>query len=266
MRIALGIEYDGSAYVGWQRQTSGTGVQEKLEEAVCMVADHTVETVCAGRTDTGVHAAGQVAHFDTRAERTERSWLLGINSNLPDDINATWVRFVDGEFHARFSAESRSYRYLILNRPVRSSLFRNRAWWVHESLDVDAMAEGASLLLGKHDFSAFRASGCQAATAVREVTRLDVRRAGYWVTVDVVANAFLQHMVRNIAGALVAIGRGDEAPGWAGTVLASRDRTAGGVTAPPYGLTFMDVSYPERFGVPPGSADTPGINVYDSPL
>jgi len=266
MRIALGIEYDGSAYVGWQRQRSGTGVQEILEAAIAAVADHAVEAVCAGRTDAGVHAAGQVVHFETTARRTMRGWLLGINSNLPDDINVNWAVSVDDDFHARFSAEARSYRYLILNRLVRSALHRRRAWWVHEPLDATAMAEAGALLLGEHDFSAFRAAGCQAATAVREVTRLDVRRSGQWVSIDVTANAFLQHMVRNIAGTLVAIGRGDEAPGWAKSVLEGRDRTAAGIAAPAWGLTFMDVRYPERFGLPARSADTSGINVYDSAL
>lgn len=266
MRIALGIEYDGTAYVGWQRQKSGIGVQERLEEAISKVADEPVDAVCAGRTDAGVHAAGQVAHFDTRAERSPRGWLLGINSNLPDDINATWAQPVGEEFHARYSADSRSYRYLILNRLVRSSLFRRRAWWVHEPLDEKAMARGGAHLVGEHDFSAFRAAGCQSSTPVREVTRLTVERRGHWITVNITANAFLQHMVRNIAGTLVAIGRGDEAPAWAATVLASRDRKAGGVAAPAHGLTFMRVEYPAPFGVPPADGDAAVINVYDSTL
>jgi tRNA pseudouridine38-40 synthase len=266
MRIALGIEYDGTDYVGWQRQKSGIGVQERVEDAIRQVANHSTEVVCAGRTDAGVHAAGQVAHFDTSAERTMRGWLLGINSNLPDDINATWVQVVDDEFHARFTAEARSYRYLILNRLVRSALFRKRAWWVHEPLDVARMAEAGSFLLGEHDFSAFRAAGCQASTAIREVTHLTVERRGDWIVIDVTANAFLQHMVRNITGTLVAIGRGDEEPQWARDILAGADRTAAGAAAPPHGLTFMRVHYPESFGVPPGNADSFGIYVYDSPL
>jgi tRNA pseudouridine38-40 synthase len=266
MRIALGVEYDGTAYVGWQRQRSGTGVQERLEQAIASVANEPVEAVCAGRTDAGVHAAGQVAHFDTAAERAPRGWLLGINSNLPDDINATWVSPVDDRFHARYSAVSRSYRYLILNRLVRSALFRRRAWWVYEPLDEGAMAEAGAMLLGEHDFSAFRAAGCQSSTPVREVTELTVERRGHWVIIDITANAFLQHMVRNIAGTLVAIGRGEADPDWTAQLLEGRDRTAAGVAAPAHGLTFMRVAYPHGAGLPPVNADAAAINVYDSPL
>jgi tRNA pseudouridine38-40 synthase len=264
MRIAIGIEYDGTGYVGWQRQKSGIGVQERLEEAVAAVANESVEVVCAGRTDAGVHASGQVGHFDTGAERTGRGWLLGINSNLPDDINVTWVREVDDDFHARFSAEARTYRYLILNRLVRSALYRKRAWWFHEPLDEAAMHEGGKMLLGEHDFSAFRAAGCQASTATREILSLDVNRNGPWLALTVTANAFLQHMVRNITGTLVKIGSGERPPAWAGQVLESRDRKAGGVAAPAHGLVFRSVRYPDRFGVPPQNADSPDINVYDS--
>jgi tRNA pseudouridine38-40 synthase len=204
MRVALGIEYDGTAYNGWQRQRSGLGVQQVLEHAIGQVADEAVGIVCAGRTDSGVHASGQVAHFDTSARRSERGWLLGANSNLPDDINVTWVKPVDDGFHARFSATARSYRYRILNRLVRSALFRHRAWWVHEALDHQRMHEAAQALLGEHDFSAFRAAGCQASGSVRQITSIRVSRDGDWILLDVTANAFLQHMVRNITGTLVA--------------------------------------------------------------
>lgn len=250
MRLAVGLEYDGSAYVGWQRQASGTGVQAKVENAIATVANHPVEAYCAGRTDTGVHAEGQVVHFDTAAERTTRGWLLGINSNLPADINATWVSAVPDEFHARFSAETRGYRYLILNRLVRSALYRQRAWWVHEPLDEAAMQVGADLLIGEHDFSAFRAAGCQAKTPVREIRSLDVERQGDWLLLRVTANAFLQHMVRNLTGALVAVGKGEQSADWVAELLASRDRTAGGVAAPPHGLTLVGVQYPAKFGIP----------------
>jgi tRNA pseudouridine38-40 synthase len=252
VRLALGIEYDGTGYVGWQRQKSGIGVQQKVEAAIASVADQPVEAVCAGRTDAGVHASGQVVHFDTSAERSLRGWLLGVNANLPVDINATFARQVDDDFHARFSAESRSYCYLIINRLVRSALYRRRAWWVHEPLDVTAMQQGGEHLLGEHDFSAFRAAGCQAATATREITQVRVERHQDWVAITVTANAFLQHMVRNITGTLVAIGRGDEAPGWARDVLESRDRTAAGMAAPAHGLTLVAVRYPERFDLPVG--------------
>ncbi len=246
MRIAVGIEYDGTAYSGWQRQRSGVGIQQRVEDAVAAVADERVDVVCAGRTDAGVHASGQVAHFDTSAERSERGWLLGVNSNLPDDINLTWVRPVADDFHARFSATARSYRYRILNRLVRSALERHRAWWVHQSLDADAMHEAAQALIGEHDFSAFRAAGCQASTARREVTAISVVRNGDWLTLDVTANAFLQHMVRNITGTLVRIGAGEEPVAWAGDVLAGRDRTRGGIAAPPHGLTLVRVTYPDN--------------------
>lgn len=263
MRIALGIEYDGSGYVGWQRQSNGVGVQERLEAALSKVADEPIETTCAGRTDAGVHATGQVVHFDTSAERTTRGWLLGANANLPGDVNATFATSVDEEFHARFSARSRTYRYLILNRLVRSALYRQRAWWIHDALDETAMQAGADLLLGSHDFSAFRAAGCQAKTSVRDISRLSVERLGHWILITVTANAFLQHMVRNITGTLVAIGTGDRQPEWAAAVLAGTDRTAAGMAAPPCGLTLAHVAYPDRFGVPPRNADSAVINVYD---
>ena len=250
MRIALGIEYDGTAYNGWQRQRVGLGVQERLEDALSLVADHDVEAICAGRTDTGVHASGQVAHFDTTSERSERSWVLGANTNLPDDISVTWAHRVDDEFHARFSATGRTYQYLILNRLQRSALYRHRAWWVHEPLDVATMQAAAAALVGEHDFSAFRAAGCQASHATREVTSLSLERQGDFILLEVSANAFLQHMVRNITGTLVAIGRGDERPDWVADVLAGRDRTAAGMAAPPHGLTLVAVDYPPEFGLP----------------
>jgi len=251
MRIALGIEYDGTAYNGWQRQKHGVGVQTPLEEALARVADEPVEVYCAGRTDTGVHAAAQVVHFDSHAARTARNWLLGINSNLPADICALWVAFVAADFHARYSATSRSYRYRILNRLPRSALYRNRAWWVHRPLDESRMRAAAACLLGEHDFSAFRAAGCQASTPRRNLQQIDVERQGDWLTVNVTANAFLQHMVRNIVGMLVTIGTGERPPEWAREVLESRDRTRGGVAAPAHGLTLIHVTYPARFGLPP---------------
>ncbi len=250
MRIALGIEYDGTSYNGWQRQKNGIGVQQRLEEALSLVANETVEVHCAGRTDTGVHASGQVAHFDTQADRSERGWLLGANTNLPPDINVSWVRRVGDDFHARFSATARSYRYRILNRLQRSALHRHRAWWVHQPLDEQRMHEAAQQLLGEHDFSAFRAAGCQANSATREVTRVVVTRRGDWLTLRITANAFLMHMVRNITGTLVAIGQGEQAVGWLAEVLESRDRTLGGITAPAQGLTLVGVEYPEAWGIP----------------
>ena len=256
MRMALGLEYDGTAYNGWQRQRTGVGVQERLEAALSQVADDKIEVTCAGRTDTGVHASGQVVHFDTSSERTRRGWLLGANSNLPADINVTWAASVDDEFHARFSAVSRTYRYMILNRLERSALFRDRAWWVHEALDADRMQRAAQLLTGQHDFSAFRAAGCQAATPIREISSITVTRKGDWIGLEVTANAFLQHMVRNITGTLAAIGCGDQDVAWMRAVLESRDRKQGGIAAPPHGLTLVSVRYPDSYALPatPNSA------------
>jgi tRNA pseudouridine38-40 synthase len=250
MRIALGIEYDGTSYNGWQRQKTGLGVQQRVEEALAIVANERVEVVCAGRTDTGVHASGQVVHFDTQSERSNRSWLLGANTNLPADVAVTWARPVDAEFHARFSATARCYRYAILNRLQRSPLHRDRAWWVYEPLDAERMHKAAQSLLGKHDFSAFRAAGCQANTAVREISHIAVSRRDHWLTLDVTANAFLQHMVRNITGTLATVGRGEQEIDWITTVLESRDRKAGGIAAPPHGLTLVGVDYPESFALP----------------
>jgi len=250
MRIALGIEYDGTSYNGWQRQKTGLGVQQRLEEALSLVANERVEVVCAGRTDTGVHATGQVVHFDTDSERSERGWLLGANTNLPEDISVTWVKPVDQDFHARFSAAGRSYRYLILNRLQRSALHRSRAWWVYEPLDEAPMQAAAQRLLGEHDFSAFRSAACQANTAVREITAISVSRSGDWLTIDVTANAFLMNMVRNIVGSLAAVGLGEQGVEWIKDVLEGRDRKAGGITAPPHGLTLVGVEYPEAFGIP----------------
>ena len=259
MRIAIGIEYDGTAYNGWQRQKSGIGVQAKVEEALASVADETVEVVCAGRTDTGVHATGQVCHFDTGSQRSIRGWLLGANSRLPDDIAVTWVLPVADDFHARYTAIARRYRYRILNRLVRSALERNRAWWLHQPLDAALMHEAAQALIGEHDFSAFRAAGCQASTPNRELQSFSVSRDGDWLYLDVKANAFLQHMVRNLTGTLVAIGLGERPAEWAGEVLESRDRREAGIAAPPHGLTLEEVYYPDgTFSEAIGASGAPG--------
>ncbi len=214
------------------------------------MANEPIESNCAGRTDSGVHALAQVVHFDTRADRSTRGWLFGANSNLPDDINVCWAKHVDKAFNARFSATSRSYRYSIVNRRFRSALFRHRAWWVNQPLNAKDMQEAAGYLLGEHDFSAFRAAGCRASTAVRKISEIRIARNEDRITIDVTANAFLQHMVRNMTGLLVAIGLGEEEPGWAKEVLDSRDRTRGGVAAPAHGLTLIKVEYPERFDLP----------------
>jgi tRNA pseudouridine38-40 synthase len=206
--------------------------------------------VCAGRTDAGVHASGEVAHFDTPAGRSVRSWVLGANSELPADVSLGWAHPVPDHFHARYSAEARTYRYLILNRSARAALYAHRAAWVHRPLDAERMGEAARALVGEHDFSAFRAAECQARSPIRRLERLCVARRGDWLTIEATANAFLHHMVRNIAGLLVAVGRGDAAPAWAREVLEGRDRTRGAATAPAAGLYLVGVRYPAVFGLP----------------
>jgi tRNA pseudouridine38-40 synthase len=251
MRLAMGVEYDGSAFRGWQVQGKGVRtVQGCVEDAISRVADHPVAVVCAGRTDAGVHALEQVIHFDTRARRSERSWLLGTNVNLPRDVRVRWVRQIDAGFHARFSAMARHYRYLILTRDTASALLRDRVAWFHYALDKTQMRAASSALVGEHDFSSFRAIGCQAKHPVRRVNYIEVDGDGALCEIRVGANGFLHHMVRNIAGVLMAIGRGERPPSWAAEVLAARDRTAGGVTAPPEGLYFVRVDYPQRFALP----------------
>jgi len=250
VRIAIGVEYDGRAFHGWETQRNGRSVQQELERALARVADEPVRTVCAGRTDARVHALAQVAHFDCGAARTPRSWVLGTNSHLPGDVAVTWARAVGTDFHARFSARSRSYRYAILNRAVRPALLAGQVTWERRPLDAAAMARAATALLGEHDFSAFRASGCQARTPVRTLHRLEVWRRDDLVLLDVRANAFLHHMVRNLAGVLMAIGAGRERERWAADVLAGRDRSRGGVTAPPDGLYLTAVEYRAPFALP----------------
>jgi tRNA pseudouridine38-40 synthase len=253
-RIALGLEYDGTDFVGWQIQPSGRSVEGVLAAAVSSVANETVIVHGSGRTDAGVHAAHQVAHFDSSAPRTERQWLLGINSNLPPDVAIRWVREVPREFDARRSAVKRRYRYSIQRQPSRPALARNRVWWLREQLDCAAMTAAALHWLGEHDFSAFRAAGCQAKSPMRRLLAVQIasgaRGDGELVTLEFTANAFLQHMVRNLVGVLVAIGHGDAPPEAAARILASRDRTAAGVAAPPGGLALVQVSYPERYGLP----------------
>lgn len=249
-RVALGIEYDGSDFNGWQIQPDVRTVQGALEDALTTVADAPVATVCAGRTDTGVHALGQVVHFDTPVRRSERAWQLGGNANLPRDARIVWARHVAPAFHARFDALARHYRYLILNREAPSALERRRACWERRALNVAAMADAARALVGEHDFSAFRAAGCQAANPVRIVHTLEVARRGQWVTIDIVANAFLQNMVRIVAGALLRVGRGEAPVAWLADILAAGDRGHRGETAPAHGLYLVGVRYPAAHALP----------------
>ncbi|MBS0601000.1 MAG: tRNA pseudouridine(38-40) synthase TruA [Proteobacteria bacterium] len=254
MRIALGIEYDGSAFRGWQTQEEGVRtVQGALEAALTRIADRPVAVTCAGRTDAGVHGAGQVVHFDTDALRSAHAWIMGSNSQLPPDVAVTWAQPVPEDFHARFSAVARRYRYVILNRRYRPALTAGRATHWYRPLDARRMHEAGQALLGEHDFSAFRAAGCQAEHPRRALYALEVARHGDLVVLEVEANAFLHHMVRNIAGVLLAIGGGERPIAWAAEVLAGRDRRHGGVTAPADGLYFLHVQYPQRFGLPSGN-------------
>jgi tRNA pseudouridine38-40 synthase len=251
MRIALGIEYDGSNFRGWQIQQAGVPtVQGCLEKALSQVAAQCVNTVCAGRTDAGVHGIEQVVHFDTDAQRPLRAWLLGVNSNLPGDISLRWAQPVAETFHARFSALSRCYRYIILNRPYRSALQRKRATWQRGPLNHEPMAEAATHLLGEHDFTSFRATACQANSPIRTIYNLTVERQGDYLAIDIEANGFLHHMVRNVAGVLLAIGRGEQLTGWPRDLLKVRNRALAGVTAPAEGLYLKGIRYPAEFGLP----------------
>ncbi len=225
-------------------------MQAAVEAALGFVADHPVAVTCAGRTDTGVHAIGQVLHFDTSSVREQRSWVLGANARLPGDIALRWAREVPDEFHARFSAIQRSYRYFIALEPTRPALLQGRVCWWHQSLDVDAMAQAAQVLLGEHDFSAFRSSECQARSAVRRVDSLSLQRVGRRVTIEISANAFLHHMVRNVVGTLLKVGSGEQGAAWVAEVLAGRNRKQAGVTAPAAGLYLWKVTYPQDAGLP----------------
>ena len=250
MKIAIGLEYNGAAYSGWQRQKHAHSVQEYVESALSRVADHEVRVQCAGRTDAGVHALWQVAHFETGAQRDMHSWMLGGNVYLPPDISILWAKNAEDDFHARFSATSRSYCYVIMNRTARPGLLYHRVTWECRQLDEGLMQQASGCLLGEHDFTSYRAVDCQAGNPLRNVKRLDIRREGELIILEIEANAFLQHMVRNIAGVLMTIGRGEAAPAWSQQVLDARDRTQGGITAPAAGLYLVDVSYPQKFGIP----------------
>lgn len=250
MRLALGVEYDGSAYCGWQTQPDACAIQDKLERALSQIAGETVRTVCAGRTDAGVHALGQVVHFDTSAERPDTAWVRGSNALLPATVAVTWSRRVDGDFHARYSALERCYRYILLNRPVRPAVNQARVGWFHVRLDLDRMREAATGLVGEHDFSAFRSSECQASTPVRHLRRLDIERHGDYVVFEFRANAFLHHMVRNIVGSLVYVGAARHPPEWMAQVRAARDRTLAAPTFEPAGLYLTRVVYDAAWGLP----------------
>ncbi|HBC71643.1 MAG TPA: tRNA pseudouridine(38-40) synthase TruA [Coxiellaceae bacterium] len=248
MRIALGIEYDGTNYYGWQRQQNVCSIQEEIEKALSQVASQSVVATCAGRTDAGVHAFGQVIHFDTDANRPDGAWILGVNSNLPADIRILWARHVAPDFHARYSATARQYRYIIYNNKVASALLRHRAMWCRYVLDEKLMHEAGQILIGEHDFSSFRGSGCQAKTVQRRVISLAVTRSSGMINIDIKANAFLLHMVRNIVGVLLKIGTGERPVTWTEEVLMACDRTVAATTVPACGLYLVKVEYGELSG------------------
>jgi tRNA pseudouridine38-40 synthase len=249
VRVAAIVEYDGSNFSGWQWQDCAPSVQEAVEKALSQVADVPIRVTTAGRTDAGVHASAQVIHFDTEVQRSNHAWLRGTNSNLPDSVALLWVNEVVPEFHARFAATGREYHYVILNRSVRPTYLAQRVTHEYRPLDAARMQAAAALLVGTHDFSSFRAMQCQAKSPVRSVRELTVTRHGEFVVIKAAANAFLHHMVRNLAGVLMDIGAGEKEPEWARAVLDARDRTVGGITAPPDGLYLTAVDYPAHFKI-----------------
>jgi tRNA pseudouridine38-40 synthase len=249
-RLAVGLEYDGARFAGWQLQPGLATIQGHVQRALGSIADHPVEATCAGRTDAAVHANCQVIHFDTTSDRPMRGWVLGANGELPPEIAMLWAVEVDADFHARHSALARSYRYCILQRATRPALLRERVWWLRSALDTAAMHDAAQQLAGEHDFSAFRAAECQSRTTRRRIDSISVRSDGALATIQITANAFLHHMVRNIVGTLVPVGTGEQPPSWVGEALASRDRARAGITAPAHGLYLERVHYPPACGIP----------------
>ena len=250
MRFALGIEYDGTDFSGWQRLSHGRSVQGDVEAALSFVAAHPVEVTCAGRTDAGVHARCQVVHFDSDAARSERAWVLGTNSQLARDVAVLWALPVAADFHARFGARARRYRYTILNRPMRAALQSRYVTWERTPLDAGAMHRAAQALVGEHDFSAFRTVACQAKSPNRNVREITVSRSGDEIAIEIEANAFLHHMVRNIVGSLLPVGRGERGEEWLAQLLRGRDRSVAGPTAPASGLTFVAPRYPAQWNLP----------------
>ncbi len=250
MKIALGIEYDGGQFYGWQQQPNMRTVQGVLEKAVSKIAATTIQVTCAGRTDTGVHGMNQVVHFDSKSDRPIKSWIYGTNSHLPKDVVVKWAREVPDNFDARFSAISRRYRYIIYNNSVRPAHLRSLVSWHYSKLDVNLMHQEAQALIGEHDFTSFRSSQCNANTATRNMKSISVERQGDLIIIDVEANAFLHHMVRNIVGVLMTVGNGREEPGYMERLLEYKDRTKGAETAPPYGLYLYNVIYSPEFKLP----------------
>ena len=255
MRYACGIEYDGHGFLGFQKQVQEPTIQNSLEVAISKVANHTIRLICSGRTDTGVSATSQVIHFDTNVQRTDYQWIMGVNTNLPSGISLLWIKEVSNDFHARFSAIQRSYQYKILNRWIRPALNRHSVTWEKLPLDANKMHQAAQYLLGKHDFNAFRSSACQSKTPIKTIDAISVKRVDNTVILDVSASGFLHHMIRNIIGTLLPIGRGEKDVESMLKVLLSKDRTQAGVTASPNGLSFNNVKYPKHFNLPEKAID-----------
>ena len=263
MRVALGVEYDGSHFHGWQKQPGGDTVQDALESALAHIAGRRIDVVCAGRTDAGVHATGQVVHFDTPVDRPLTAWVRGVNSFLPQAVAVRWARAVSDGFHARFSACGRCYRYVLINRPQRMGVWHGRAGWYHHELNVETMQQAAQLLLGEHDFSAFRAADCQAKSPLKTMRKANVQRSGEMIVFDFEAGAFLHHMVRNLVGTLVYVGQGRQAPGWVAELLVSRNRSLAAPTFSAAGLYLVDVKYEALWDLPGGSDSLlPGASAY----
>lgn len=250
MRIALGIEYDGSKYYGWQRQNDFISVQECLEKALEKIALEPVSVTCAGRTDTGVHATYQVVHFDTEVERPNKAWTRGVCTHLPKDISVKWAKVTVDDFHARFSATARRYRYIIYNNPIRTAILHAGITHVYYPLDAEKMHAAAQCLVGSNDFTSFRGAGCQSRSPIRRMEEITVTRKGDYIIVEVAANAFVLHMVRNIVGSLVRVGTNEETVEWMQETLEAKDRKAAGTTARPNGLYLVDVTYPLDFDMP----------------
>jgi tRNA pseudouridine38-40 synthase len=250
MRYALGVEYDGSNYYGWQRQKDVVSVQQTLEIALSKIADEPIEVVCAGRTDTGVNATNQVVHFDTNKTRKDVAWTLGVNTHLPKDVAVTWVQKVDEDFHARFSATARRYRYIINNNRLRSAILSKGISFCHQPLNEHLMHQAAQHLVGRHDFTSFRTVHCQSKSPNRTLYHCDISRQGNYVILDIRGNAFLHHMVRNIAGSLMAVGQELKPVSWIKQVLEAKNRCKAGITGPSGGLYFVAVDYPEQFNIP----------------
>ncbi len=250
-RVALAIEYKGTDFHGFQTQPNGVKtVQQALEKALSKVADEPITLVCAGRTDAGVHATNQVIHFDTLAKRLPKAWVMGTRPHLPDSVSVKWAHDVSPNFHARFSALNRTYRYLISDAKTSSALLHDQITWSSRPLDIEKMRKGAAHLVGRHDFTSFRATQCQAKSPVRQIHYLHIIRRGDLIVIEVQANAFLHHMVRNMVGVLMAVGAGDKPASWVGEVLAAKDRSAGGVTSRPFGLYLVSVDFPPEFDLP----------------